>query len=58
MRFFGHRTGSRGVNGNMHIGCDAIIMCRNCPILGESDSKWEYYIIEMYTIYVVDNELF
>ena len=41
MKTYGHRIGSKGVNGNMFVGCDAIIMImsRNDPELDERDGK-------------------
>ena len=31
----GHRVGQSGVNGNMELGCDAIILKNNDAIIGE-----------------------
>ena len=39
MKTYAHRIGVKGINGNMHDGCDAIIMTRNCPNFGGKDSK-------------------
>lgn len=39
MKTYGHRIGSKGVNGNMFVGCDAIIISRNDPELDERDGK-------------------
>lgn len=42
---YAHRSGRRGVNGSIHTGCDAIIICRNCPKLGEVDSEYIHFAI-------------
>ena len=34
-----HCIGVRGINGNMTDGCDAIIVAKNNPMLGEDDSE-------------------
>ena len=36
---FAHRIGVKGVNGNMSDGCDAIIVSKNNPNVGEEDSE-------------------
>ena len=39
MKTYAHRVGNKGVNGNMFEGCDAILISRNCPDLGERDGE-------------------